>query len=69
MTRSFEVHLFLANGQTDPVTCACPRAACGGFTKLLDDCPTHHSHSGDAPIMGFKSTSRCCPAPRQSASA
>ncbi|MFE5863211.1 hypothetical protein ACFQ77_22070 [Streptomyces virginiae] len=41
MTAGFEVHPFLINGQPDPAACSCPRAACGGFTKLLDECSTH----------------------------
>lgn len=69
MTKPFKVHLFLINGQPDPATCACPRAACGVLVKMLDDCPAHRPLSGDAPIMGFKPVARCCPAPPQSASA
>ncbi|MEU3218700.1 hypothetical protein [Streptomyces sp. NPDC006971] len=61
MTAGFEVHLFLVTGQPDPAACSCPRAACGGFTKLLDECSTHRPRSGDAPIMGFKQAARCCP--------
>ncbi|MFJ8388578.1 hypothetical protein ACIQ9Q_29455 [Streptomyces sp. NPDC094438] len=67
MTEPFEVHLFLVNGQPDPATCTCPRAACGGLTRMLDECPTHRPKSGDAPIMGFKSASHCCPPDRTAA--
>ncbi|TGN72263.1 hypothetical protein E5083_30485 [Streptomyces bauhiniae] len=57
----FEPHLFLINGKPDPACCPCPRAQCGGLTKMLDSCPTHRPKAGDAPIMGMKSPSRCCP--------